>query len=289
MAVTFPRRKAASGRIPPCVEARHVRPSSGAVVPLTSFKVRDAALSTQRRVLLIDDDAEVRAWALEHLGVQACYLSAVSFGPDLWLQRRRRPDDLVVLGGVTEARADLSCELRRAFGAPVVPLFRPSVYMRPRLMGLDRDARLVLGLVDCGHRISHHLRGCDRPSEILVRWGDFTLRLEAGGFAFRGQDLELTRVQSAILSLFMRHSGEVVSKALIEAQVFRDKPRSQTNFIPVHISRLRARLRDMRSDMFIENIRGAGYVLFWNRSFVPGGIPEPEVLRHGMSQGITAY
>lgn len=231
-----------------------------------------------RRILVIDDDPDVRAQALDHIDLADCEVSAGAHGADIRSLAGGHNVDLVVLGGVAGSPADLSSDLRRVFEAPVIPLFRPSVYMRPRLVGVGEDPRLARGLSDCGIRIAQHLEVCARPAEILVRWGDFTLKLEAGNFALRGQDLELTRVQGAILSVFMRHGGEIISKAMLEDSVFRDKPKSQTNFIPVHISRLRARLNDTRSDVFIENVRGVGYALFWSTSFSDDRIPEPEVV-----------
>jgi DNA-binding response OmpR family regulator len=125
--------------------------------------------------------------------------------------------------------------------------------------------------------MDQHLRVSELPPEVTLRWGDFTLKLEAGAFAFQGQDVGMTAVESAILYLLMRHAGELMGHALIAQAVFR-KPRSQSNFVPVHISRIRTKLRAARSAIFIENIRGEGYVLFWSRSSGRSGVPGLEVL-----------
>jgi len=185
--------------------------------------------------------------------------------------------DLVIAGVVESAGGDLSSRLRRTFHAPVVPLFRPSVYVRPRLGLAAYSASLMCALVDCRIRIDQHLEVAAQPSEVAMRWGNYTLRLEAGSFAFQGQDIGMTGVENAILYLLMRHAGELVGHALIEHAIFR-KPRSQSNFIPVHISRVRAKLRDARSDIVIENVRGEGYVLFWSQSFDQNALPGFEVL-----------
>ena len=132
----------------------------------------------------------------------------------------------------------------------------------------------MLGLADCRMRIGQLLETRVAPADLSVRWGGFTLKLEPGSFAFEGRALGLTRVQSAILSLLMFHGGQVVSRTLIEELVFHHKPKSASNFISVHVSRLRTKLRESGSSVHIEHVRGEGYVLFWNPMLSSGCSPE---------------
>lgn len=76
----------------------------------------------------------------------------------------------------------------------------------------------------------------------------------------------------------MFYSGQVVSRSLIEDVVFHEKPKSGSNFISVHMSRLRTKLRESGSEVHIENLKGEGYVVFWNQSLSPVCIPEPELM-----------
>lgn len=231
-----------------------------------------------KRVLIVEDNTDVRAATLHAFDPRSCEVVAAPYPADAPGFARRHPVDLLVLGAVEAAGADASSLLRQAFRKPIVPLFRPSVFSRSRLNGVTADPGLMLGLADCRIRISQHLQSRATPSEVEVRWGEFTVRLEAGAFAFRGRGLDLTRAQGAILSLLMTHGGEVVSRTMIEDIVFAGKPRSGANLVAVHISRLRAKLDDRRSDLFIENVKGAGYALFWNRSFSSRRLPEAQML-----------
>lgn len=227
-----------------------------------------------KRILILDDDAAVRAAAMRRLQSPDCEVAAAACSGDVRALARQHRPDLILLGA---ASGDPSSLLRQALEAPVLPLFRPSVYRRPRTVGVEFGPELLLGLSDCRIRVSQHLEARAMPAEMAVRWGEFTLKLEAGAFAFRGQGLGLTRVQGALLSLLMLHSGEIVGTDMIEEAIFRGKPKSHTNFISVHVSRLRAKLRERRGDVFIENVRGSGYALFWNRSFSSQCLPRPEV------------
>ncbi|AQR63070.1 hypothetical protein BZG35_16450 [Brevundimonas sp. LM2] len=232
---------------------------------------------TTQTVLVFEDDAEVRTLAIHSLQTPSWRVVALAKGTDFETSAREFHADLIVLGAMKTTQSDVSSSLRQTFGTPIVPLFRPSVYARQGVRPTKLASELVLGLLDCRIRIRQHLGASSPPREVAVRWGDFTLKLEPSAFVYRGHGLHLTRVQGAIMSLLMLHAGEVVSSRMIENVVFQAKPRSATNFIPVHISRLRAKLRENRSGVFIENVRGIGYALFWNPSFSTESIPAPHV------------
>lgn len=238
-----------------------------------------------KTVLVLDDDADVRAAALLSLKSPYCRVEAIDGAGDPDVIARRHLADLLAFGSIASGGADRSSALREAFLKPVIPLFRPSVHPRRRVTPMDLGPGLMLGLADCRMRIDQHLQVRSGLGEVCVRWGGFTLKLQPGAFAFQGKSLGLTKAQSGILSLLMRHGGEVVSGGLIEEVVFHARPKSPTNFISVHISRLRTRLRESGSAVVIENIRGEGYALFWTRSFSTDGMPAPEVVLPGAETG----
>ncbi|PZO06138.1 MAG: hypothetical protein DCF29_06390 [Alphaproteobacteria bacterium] len=226
-----------------------------------------------RQVLIVEENPFVGDLALRLLAGRGWRATAAN---SLDQAEGHRPD-LVVLGCVEKVGGDLSPRLRRMFGVPVIPLLRPSLRVRGRQVQAGRSAPLLIALSDCRFRIEQHLRAAASPFGVAMRWGEFTLRLEPGSFALRGQDLGLTGAESAILCLLLGRSGEVVDNERIKKEIFR-AARSQSNFVPVHISRIRTKLKAVRSDIFIENVRGEGYVLFWSRSLEPKAIPAFEVL-----------
>jgi two-component system copper resistance phosphate regulon response regulator CusR len=64
-----------------------------------------------------------------------------------------------------------------------------------------------------------------------------------------------------LLSLLARRSGEVLSRALIADQVWGMNFETNTNFVDVHIRRLRAKVDEPFDIKLIHTVRGAGYVL----------------------------
>jgi two-component system, OmpR family, copper resistance phosphate regulon response regulator CusR len=80
--------------------------------------------------------------------------------------------------------------------------------------------------------------------------------------AWRGETrLDLTPKEFLLLSLLMRKSGDILSRALIADQVWDINFETNTNFVDVHIRRLRAKVDDPFPKKLIHTARGAGYVL----------------------------
>ena len=64
-----------------------------------------------------------------------------------------------------------------------------------------------------------------------------------------------------MLSLLMRHAGEVLSRTLIAEQVWDINFDSDSNVVEVHIRRLRSKVDDPFERKLIHTLRGVGYVL----------------------------
>jgi two-component system, OmpR family, copper resistance phosphate regulon response regulator CusR len=106
----------------------------------------------------------------------------------------------------------------------------------------------------------------------LLRWGadraGMTLRvagLELDLVRHRasrdGKRLELTPKEFLLLSLLMRKTGEVLSRTYIADQVWEINFDSNTNFVDVHIRRLRSKVDDPFPEKLIHTVRGSGYLL----------------------------
>jgi len=76
-----------------------------------------------------------------------------------------------------------------------------------------------------------------------------------------GRRLDLTPKEFLLLSLLMRKAGQVLSRTFIADQVWEINFDSNTNFVDVHIRRLRSKVDDPFPKKLIHTVRGAGYVL----------------------------
>jgi two-component system copper resistance phosphate regulon response regulator CusR len=97
------------------------------------------------------------------------------------------------------------------------------------------------------------------PESIAI--GDLTIDL-LGQKVYRGQRrLDLTPKEFALLSLFARRSGEVLSRTLIAEKVWDMNFDSETNVVDVHVRRLRTKLDEPFAQKLLHTVRGVGYVL----------------------------
>lgn len=78
-----------------------------------------------------------------------------------------------------------------------------------------------------------------------------------------GQRIDLTAKEFALLTLFLRRQGEVLSRALIASQVWDMNFDSDTNVVEVAVRRLRAKIDDQFEPKLVHTVRGMGYVMEW--------------------------
>ncbi|MDC7223213.1 MAG: winged helix-turn-helix domain-containing protein [Spirochaetales bacterium] len=76
-----------------------------------------------------------------------------------------------------------------------------------------------------------------------------------------GQLIELQPREYALLELFLRNKGNVLTKTLILEKIWNWNFDPQTNVVDVLVSRLRSRVDKEFEPKLIHTVRGAGYVL----------------------------
>jgi two-component system copper resistance phosphate regulon response regulator CusR len=96
---------------------------------------------------------------------------------------------------------------------------------------------------------------------MTLRVGGLELDLVRHRVSRDGKRLDLTPKEFLLLSLLMRKSGEVLSRAYIADQVWEINFESNTNFVDVHIRRLRSKVDDPFPEKLIHTVRGMGYVV----------------------------
>jgi len=80
--------------------------------------------------------------------------------------------------------------------------------------------------------------------------------------AWRGQrKIDLTTKEYSILELFMSHPNMVITRTMLEENVWDYEYDSMSNVIDVYIRRLRRKIDGDKEDSLIQTVRGAGYRL----------------------------
>lgn len=96
-----------------------------------------------------------------------------------------------------------------------------------------------------------------RQEHALLRSGDLTLDVEQHIAMFKGQPIELSNREWAILQAFLSYPNKIFSKANLEDKLYDFDSEISSNTIEVYIHHLRVKL----GKDFIRTIRGLGYRL----------------------------
>jgi two-component system copper resistance phosphate regulon response regulator CusR len=110
-------------------------------------------------------------------------------------------------------------------------------------------------------RVQCILRRNPLPQSSLLHVADLDIDLLHHKATRAGQRLDLTPKEFALLSLLMRHRGEVLSRTLIAEQVWDMNFASDTNVVDVAVRRLRRKADESFAQKLIHTVRGVGYVL----------------------------
>ena len=96
---------------------------------------------------------------------------------------------------------------------------------------------------------------------LIARIADLVLDLERRRTTRAGRRIDLTPKEFLLLCFLVRNAGKVLSRSLIADQVWDINFESHTNFVDVHIRRLRSKVDDPFPEKLIHTVRGAGYIL----------------------------
>ena len=214
-------------------------------------------------ILIIDDDVQIgnlEQELLEREGYRA--LRAYSGTEALLLLEKERPA-LVLLDLMLPG---LSGEelLPKLQGIPVIVVSaKPAVEDKVALL-LGGAADYITKPFETAEllaRIAVQLRRQAVPGGEVYAWED--LRMEDGTHTVTvaGKAVSLTKTEYALLKLFLRDPGRVLSKSVILDSLFEDTPDCTESSLKTHVSHLRSKLRSAGGRDYIEAVWGIGYKL----------------------------
>ena len=92
----------------------------------------------------------------------------------------------------------------------------------------------------------------------VLTYGDLRIDLATHRVERAGRRIDLTTKEQALLVLFLRHPGQVLSRTRIYEQVWDDRYDGLSNTLEVHIMELRRKL-EKHGPRLIHTLRGRGY------------------------------
>lgn len=222
------------------------------------------------RVLLVDDDAELRSMLAEYLTGEGLEVGLAADGEQGLAEALSGRYALVVLDIMMPGRSgiDVLRELRRSSAVPVIML-------TARGDGVDRVIGLELGADDympkpCLPReLVARIRAVLRRSQTsaphdesgqICRAGQLSLFVDECRAEWQDRPLELTISEFKLLHALIQAEGRVLSKSeLCERALGRPFTRYDRT-VDVHLSNLRQKLEPIaQGQSWIHTLRGVGY------------------------------
>lgn len=228
------------------------------------------ATVTSQKIVVVEDDDELRGLVVDHLRRAGLPCSGLSHGADVVSLVNRSPPALVVLDiGLPDADGRDVCLALRAsgFDGPVLFLTARDAVV-DRVSGFDAggDDYLVkpFALAELLARVRALLRrnlGDPTSGDARLEVGDLALDLDTLEARRGGALLELTRTEMRLLELFMRNAGRVLSRTQMLDRVWGVDAQTSSNGVEVYVGYLRRKLEAGGGTRQIHTVRGAGYVL----------------------------
>ena len=151
--------------------------------------------------------------------------------------------------------------LRRESDVPIIMLTAREAHA-DRIIGLDSGADDYIvkpfdpeEVIARAHAVLRRVK--DRVQQVLTR-GDVTLNETTRSVTVNGEPVALSQAQIALLSTFMRHPNQVLTRDQLISLTFNDEFDGFDRAIDSQIARLRRQIaRDGRQP--IQTVYGAGY------------------------------
>jgi two-component system, OmpR family, copper resistance phosphate regulon response regulator CusR len=218
-------------------------------------------------VLLIEDDARIREIVERGLGARGFVVSSAPDG-EAGLDLARKLDvDLVLLDLLLPGRDGLDVleDLREA--KPRLPVIAVTALddTGSRVSGLDAGADDYItkpfSVEELAARVRARLRWAEDQTGVL-KAGPLTLDMASHRAVLNGKEVVLSARELELLATFMRHPGQVLSRAQLLDHVWGLDFDPGSNVVDVYVAALRRKI----GSGSIDTVRGSGY-----RFVVPGG------------------
>lgn len=227
------------------------------------------------RVLVVDDDAEIRKLLGEYLRKNGYLAATVADGKGMWTALDSGPIDIVVLDLMLpgDDGLDLCRKLRARSNVPIIMLTARGEET-DRIVGLEMGAddylakpfnpRELLARIKAILRRARALPDTSETTEArIVRFAGWQLDTLARHLTSQdGLVVPLSGSEYRLLKVFLEHPNRVLSRDQLMDFTRGREADPFDRSIDVQVSRLRQRLGDdAKEPAIIKTVRGEGYIL----------------------------
>lgn len=234
-------------------------PSSGAAVPHRG---------AQMKLLLLEDDAETAEFVQRGLAEAGHTVDLATTADDGLHLALEGAHDVLIIDRMVPGGDGLSVvrAVREAGKATPVIFLTAVGGVRDRVEGFESGGDDYLVKPYAFSELLARVQALGRRSPAIdlrtrLEVGDLSLDL-AGRTAQRGETrLDITPQEFKLLEYLVRHSGQVVTRAMLLDKIWGFHFDPRTNLVDAHMSRLRAKVDRPFGQDLIHTVRGAGYMI----------------------------
>lgn len=221
-------------------------------------------------ILVVEDEPALAAQVARGLREEGHIVERVGDGPSALGHLLAPGDeryDLVVLDVLLPGCDGLAvCRQVRAAGrrAPILVLTARSA-IEDRVQGLDAGADDYLTKPFAFAELLARVRALSRREPLVhagaLHVGDLVLEPVTRRVTRAGRAIHLTAREYAILDLFMRHPGQVLTRDQIADRAWDQGAAHASNVVDVFVGTLRRKIDDLQADRLLYTVRGVGYTM----------------------------
>ncbi|HWH54904.1 MAG TPA: response regulator [Gaiellaceae bacterium] len=219
------------------------------------------------RILVVDDEAQILRALKTSLHAAGYEVETASTAEQARASAAMRPPDGIILDLVLPdgSGTEVCRDLRSWTKAPILVLSAVGDE-REKVAALDAGAddyvTKPFGIDELLARLRAALRRADAPAEPVVEIGDLVVDLDRRLVSLRGQAVSLTPTEFALLRLFVRNEGKLLTHPTILREVWGPNYGSESHYLHVYVSQLRRKLEsDPARPRLLLTESGAGYRL----------------------------
>jgi two-component system copper resistance phosphate regulon response regulator CusR len=217
------------------------------------------------RILVVEDEPDLADFVVRGLSEDGFVVEHACDGERAWESIEGGSWDLIVLDWGLPGEDGLSLLRRFRQGRGMTPILfltaRDAVADRVRGLDFGADDYLCkpFAFDELLARVRALVRRHGRMPDLWVSQGDVSVDLAAQRAQRAGRVLDLTAKELSLLTYFLRHPGEVLSRTRIYDHVWDENFDVMSNTLEVHVMELRRKL-EANGPRIIQTVRGRGYL-----------------------------